>query len=355
MASASRGWSSPAAAAGDPSRGLTNADRSSTVVAALNAASSTVTWNASSSAIISSTRSSELRPSSSIVVDGPIARPGANRPRIDATSLPRLRAPGRSSAGPSSHCRSSRRFNLRVPSVRGSSGPGHTTRSADALVIGRAWRSPPRTTSSTLPSGESTRTACTRSALLPASGAPTTADSRTPGCSFSTFSTSSGKTLSPSGVTIISFLRPRIWSCPSRVEFADVAGVEPAVLESRARFLRRVVVAARNVLAAHENLAVVGDFHLHAADGFSDRAPGGAERVIEGDDRCRLGQPVALDDDESEPAPKGLELGIERCGADDHRPEFPAEHAVDPPIAPPSPRPVHPFGRRLGRLRNALG
>jgi hypothetical protein len=45
-------------------------------------------------------------------------------------------------------------------------------------------------------------------ALLRAVNAPTTADSRTPFCSSSTRSTSSGKTLRPSGVTIISFLRP---------------------------------------------------------------------------------------------------------------------------------------------------
>ena len=52
------------------SSGLVRASRSATVLAALKRASSTVTWNASSSAIISSTRSSELSPSASIVVVG---------------------------------------------------------------------------------------------------------------------------------------------------------------------------------------------------------------------------------------------------------------------------------------------
>ena len=74
-------------------------------------------------------------------------------------------------------------------------------------------------------------------ALLPAR-APTTAESRTPGSWFSTRSTSSGKTFSPSGVTIISFFRPRMKSWPSVADLADVAGVEPAVLE-RARGFRR--------------------------------------------------------------------------------------------------------------------
>ena len=48
------------------------------------------------------------------------------------------------------------------------------------------------------------------------SATPTTADSRTPGCALSTRSTSSGKTFSPSGVTIISFLRPLMNTGPAR-------------------------------------------------------------------------------------------------------------------------------------------
>ena len=53
-----------------------------------------------------------------------------------------------------------------------------------------------------------------RESAPPAPGRSQCAASRTPGCCFSTLSTSSGKTLRPSGVTIISFLRPRIESSP---------------------------------------------------------------------------------------------------------------------------------------------
>ena len=68
-----------------PSSGRAIASRSPTVCAAANCPSSTVTCSASSSAIISSTRSSELKPSSSMVVLAPTVRPGANRaPRPDA-------------------------------------------------------------------------------------------------------------------------------------------------------------------------------------------------------------------------------------------------------------------------------
>jgi hypothetical protein len=75
--------------------------------------------------------------------------------------------------------------------------------------------------------------------LLAALPAPTTAASRTPGTrSSSTRSTSSGKTFSPSGVTIISFLRPLDEQATLVVHLADVAGVQPAVLE---RLLRRTL------------------------------------------------------------------------------------------------------------------
>ena len=72
-------------------------------VAAANLPSSTVTWSASSSAIISSTRSSELRPSSSIVVvAGDRSRPGAKRSTTARTlrSAPADGAGAASSAAP---------------------------------------------------------------------------------------------------------------------------------------------------------------------------------------------------------------------------------------------------------------
>ena len=58
------------------------------------------------------------------------------------------------------------------------------------------------------------------------------------------------------------------------VELADVAGVKPAVAERAARLFRRVEVAARHVLAAHEDLAVVGDLDLDAGDRLADGALG---------------------------------------------------------------------------------
>ena len=67
------------------------------------------------------------------------------------------------------------------------------------------------------------------------------------------------------------------------------------------------VVPGAHVLAAHQNLAVVGDLDLDAADRGADRSGVGLERMIERDDRRRFGEPVSLDDDEAEPLPEILE------------------------------------------------
>jgi hypothetical protein len=114
----------------DHSGGATIASSCATLSVGTKAVSSIVVWNASSSAIISSTRSSELSPSSSIVVVFSIVRPAAKRARISPTFLWLPPLGGIAAAPdvccPTSHVFSSRRFSFRVPSVRGSSDPGHT-------------------------------------------------------------------------------------------------------------------------------------------------------------------------------------------------------------------------------------
>ncbi len=133
------------------------------------------------------------------------------------------------------------------------------------------------------------------------------------------------------------------------VERADVAGMEPAVLERGACLFRGVVVPARDVLAAHEDLAILGDSHLHAGDRLADGAPGRTQRMVQRDDGRRLGQAVSLNDDKPQAAPERLELRIERRGADDHRPELEPEHPVDAAVLPPALHPVH-RDREVGRF-----
>ena len=102
--------------------------RSPTLAASANCASSMRVWNRSSSATISSTRSSELSPSSSIVVVPLTSRPRAKRAMSASTESPPS-ARDRRRAGLHEVRGSGCRFSLRVPSVRGSSDPGQ----ADAV------------------------------------------------------------------------------------------------------------------------------------------------------------------------------------------------------------------------------
>ncbi len=135
------------------------------------------------------------------------------------------------------------------------------------------------------------------------------------------------------------------------VEFADIAGVEPAIPKRTARLFRRIEVAARHVLAPDEDLAVVGNPDFDAGNRFSDGTFGGVKWMIQRDDRRRFGQPVALDNDESKTSPEGFELGIERRRADNDCPELETEHPVHGAVLPPPLRPVHLLGWFDGRFR----
>ena len=119
-------------------------------------------------------------------------------------------------------------------------------------------------------------------------------------------------------------------------DLADVAGVEPPVLERLRGFGGGVEVALRDVLSPHQDLAIVGHLHLDAGDRLANRAALRAERMVERHDRCGLGQPVALDDREPEVAPPLLEVAIERGGPDHERPELRAEQAMCITVMPPA-------------------
>ena len=185
--------------------------------------------------------------------------------------------------------------------------------------------------------GSSTSTACTRSSLPPR-GAPTTAESRTPGSCVQHALDVLRKDVQPLGRDDHFLLAAADESWPS----ASISPMSPVWNQpssnARARLLRRVEVAAssrsRRARGSRRPAAI---FTSTPAIGFADRSALGAERVIQRDDRRGLGQAVALDDDEPEPAPERLELGIERRGADDERPELQAEQPMDPPVAPPAP------------------
>ena len=83
-------------------------------------------------------------------------------------------------------------------------------------------------------------------------------------------------------------------------EAADVAGLEPAVVgEGLLRGRLVLVVAGEDVRAAREDLAVLGELELDRRQRLADRVE--AERVgpVERQRRRRLGQAVALDDEDA--------------------------------------------------------
>ncbi len=60
--------------------------------------------------------------------------------------------------------------------------------------------------------------------------------------------------------------------------------------------------------------------------------------MIERDDRRRLGEAVALHDEEAELAPERFEIRLERRGAAHDAPELPAEETMHGAIPPPAPK-----------------
>ena len=91
------------------------------------------------------------------------------------------------------------------------------------------------------------------------------------------------------------------------VYVSEVARVEPgAVGHDLGGLLGQVVVAGHDGLAAHEDLAVLGDLDEVAGQGQADAADGVLADVLDGDRAGGLGQAVALDEGD---AHAGVEVG----------------------------------------------
>src|SRR5689334_14314637 len=81
------------------------------------------------------------------------------------------------------------------------------------------------------------------------------------------------------------------------VEMADVAGCQPTVLQHPRRLVGIAPVAVHHILAADHDFAVVRDAHFAAlywrSHGFETDS---GARPVAGDDGCRLGLAVALEE-----------------------------------------------------------
>ena len=99
-----------------------------------------------------------------------------------------------------------------------------------------------------------------------------------------------------------------------RSNLAHITGGKPAVL-CCSRLPVFLPISRRNVLPAHQNLSVLGQFHFLTTQYFADGAAPLLERVVNADERRRLGHAVALNHGESEPLPELLGIRIERRAA----------------------------------------
>src|SRR5256885_13976952 len=113
------------------------------------------------------------------------------------------------------------------------------------------------------------------------------------------------------------------------VQPADVAAVEPARgLEDLGRRLRLLEIPLRDVGAADENLAVGGDLDLHVVERLADRAELEPRGTVECARWAGLGQPVALQDEDTRRVEELGDVARQRRTAGD-RPLQPAAERRD--------------------------
>ncbi len=119
----------------------------------------------------------------------------------------------------------------------------------------------------------------------------------------------------PPAVMMMSFLRPGDRQVAVLVERAEVAGVQPAVLDRAEARGGAVVVAVEDVRALDQDLAVLGDPQLDARERPPDRAEA---VVLERRDRRGgggLGHAVALEHGHAAGVEELEDLVGDRCGA----------------------------------------
>ncbi len=139
-------------------------------------------------------------------------------------------------------------------------------------------------------------------------------------------------------------------------DLAEVAGVVPAVgVDDRGGRRRVVPVAEEPVLAASEDLAVVGDPHLDPGDRLADRARAVAAGPGEGDHRPHLGGAIALEDVDPHLHPALGQVHLHGRGTDSDRVEAPADRREHRLEDDPSGALRQPAGDRDGAARSRPG
>src|SRR6266704_2395380 len=136
------------------------------------------------------------------------------------------------------------------------------------------------------------------------------------------------------------------------VDLANVAAAKPTVF-CCSRLPVVFPVSRRNVLAAHQIFAILGQFHFLPRQYLADRAAALLERVVDADERRSLGHAIALNHGESEPLPEPLGVRIERCATRNKGPELPTEHVMNRAKRPPAAEKIS-AGRRGNRFLKSI-
>src|SRR3954469_8602869 len=97
-----------------------------------------------------------------------------------------------------------------------------------------------------------------------------------------------------------------------RIDVSDVTGVKPTTLERGRGRLRFVEVPLHDVRPAREDLSVLRNAQLDALDRPSDGANTRRVQRIEGENRPRFGQSIALDDRNADGVKELHHVGTER-------------------------------------------
>ncbi|GBD42535.1 hypothetical protein HRbin39_01929 [bacterium HR39] len=125
-----------------------------------------------------------------------------------------------------------------------------------------------------------------------------------------------------------------------RIQHAHITRVQPAALQRLGGGDRIPEIALHDVGAAHEDLAVPGDPHLHPLERRPHRLDAAGTGRIAGDHRRGLGHAVALQHRQAQGHEEHAHLVGERCAARDHGLEPPAEALGHPAAHQPVEQPV---------------
>jgi hypothetical protein len=114
-----------------------------------------------------------------------------------------------------------------------------------------------------------------------------------------------------------------------RVKLANVTRIKPAIPKRGSRLFGRLKIAARHVIAAHQDFAIFGDLDVDASHWLSGSSTPNMKGMTEADDRCGFCEAIALHYNETEVGPELLEIGRKRRSTNDEAAEFPAKQAMD--------------------------